>query len=204
MSGAGQVTYVVLEFCYNRILFISAAPGKWVEENACWWPSKKDKERKLIRDAIDPEKDWTLLKDVTILGHYDLNGTPCVKNSYFYDTSTYCQCDTTSGKYICQENNHYFNTRGGICNPGQAVRENICHKCSCTFTHFRLCVFVDVCINMRKKPGRCPKMLNFYPESLQNICTSSRYQECYTDYSCPGEKKCCHVVDCFFRCVNPE
>ncbi|KAG5885272.1 hypothetical protein JTB14_025969 [Gonioctena quinquepunctata] len=70
MSGAGQVTYVVVEFCYNNTLFISAAPEKWVKENACWWPSKKDKERKLIRDAIDPEKDWTLLKDVTILGHY--------------------------------------------------------------------------------------------------------------------------------------
>ncbi|KAG5870536.1 hypothetical protein JTB14_011946 [Gonioctena quinquepunctata] len=69
MSGAGQVPYVVVEFCYNNALFISAAPEMWVKENACWWPSKKDKERKLIRDAIDPEKDWILLKDVTILGH---------------------------------------------------------------------------------------------------------------------------------------
>ncbi|KAG5869574.1 hypothetical protein JTB14_009265 [Gonioctena quinquepunctata] len=64
------ITYVVVEFCYNNTLFISAAPEQWVKENACWWPSKKDKERKLIRDAIDPENDWTLLKDVTILGHY--------------------------------------------------------------------------------------------------------------------------------------
>ncbi|CAG9825701.1 unnamed protein product [Phaedon cochleariae] len=39
-------------------------------KDSCWWPSKKDKERKFIKGAVDPEKDWTLLENVKVLGHY--------------------------------------------------------------------------------------------------------------------------------------
>lgn len=54
-----------------------------------------------------------------------------------------------------------------------------------------------------EKPGSCYVIQHFYDKSIQFVCMSVIKQECYNDYGCPGKKKCCHVVDCYLRCVDP-
>nr|XP_023026213.1 uncharacterized protein LOC111514205 [Leptinotarsa decemlineata] len=133
----------------------------------------------------------------------DLNGTQCIEDSYFYDNSTFCECDLTTMKYICHSTNGFWKTSGGVCDPGEEFMENICYKCFCTFTRFRFCKPSNLCFARKEKPGNCPILPTFYPKPLQDLCTFERYQECYTDHGCLGPQKCCRVSDCFLRCVDP-
>ncbi|XP_018568452.1 uncharacterized protein LOC108908798 [Anoplophora glabripennis] len=92
---------------------------------------------------------------------------------------------------------------GGICNDGEVVFEDNCYKCNCAYTKFKKCVRSEECLNEKKKPGNCYIIQNYYNSLIQFFCTSALKQECYNDYECPGIKKCCRVVDCYLRCVDP-
>ncbi|KAF5307824.1 hypothetical protein FQR65_LT18335 [Abscondita terminalis] len=68
-----EISYVLVEFLYQGVTFVSAAPKKWINDETvpyfCSWP-KKNNERKAIKDALDPGSDWSLFCDVKILGEY--------------------------------------------------------------------------------------------------------------------------------------
>ncbi|CAG9824691.1 unnamed protein product [Phaedon cochleariae] len=131
----------------------------------------------------------------------NLNGNPCSTDIYVHDSCSFCRCEKSTKTYECKSIDKCSATNG-ICNSGETVMENICFRCSCTFTRFRVCSPFQQCFDKIEKEGKCPTHQNVYPRMLQEICTYERYQECYTDYGCPGAKKCCPVVDCFLRCVD--
>ncbi|KAJ8956749.1 hypothetical protein NQ318_014106 [Aromia moschata] len=90
----------------------------------------------------------------------------------------------------------------GICNDNETLMED-CNKCHCSFSKFRICSPVEECVSRKEKPGKCYYIEDFYPAQIKKYCVNVKKQECYSDYGCSGNKKCCQIVDCFFRCVDP-
>ncbi|VEN41059.1 unnamed protein product, partial [Callosobruchus maculatus] len=130
-----------------------------------------------------------------------LVGKPCEAQEYIYDTCTYCTCDGNTNTFLCNAVGCRF-THGGICNENDNTIE-ACNECRCTFTKFRRCKPIEDCVQGKAKPGECPRIYTTFPDIVQYLCITQKNQDCYTDYGCPGEKKCCKMANCFLGCTDP-
>ncbi|CAH1978099.1 unnamed protein product, partial [Acanthoscelides obtectus] len=130
----------------------------------------------------------------------DLAGKSCKAGEYMYDTCTFCQCDPYTKKFYCIAGDCHFSR--GTCNESENEIEG-CNECHCTFTRFRLCEPIDECTERKGKPGTCPIVYTTFPNIVQNLCINQKIQDCYTDYGCPGKKKCCKMANCSLGCADP-
>ncbi|XP_049818306.1 uncharacterized protein LOC109608872 isoform X2 [Aethina tumida] len=131
----------------------------------------------------------------------ELEGKPCDDDVVAFDSFVICEC--REGKTACDSLTGVASTIAGYCEEGEDIMEN-CYKCTCTRSLFRRCVFVEDCLNPKaKKPGKCLHVESLYNLAESIFCLELRKQECISDYGCPGDKICCLVTDCYYRCMDP-
>nr|CAI5866284.1 unnamed protein product [Callosobruchus analis] len=115
-----------------------------------------------------------------------------------YGSGMRCHFSWVLGRTVCVN----LDFQPGICNEDDNVIDD-CFECICTFTKFRRCKPIEDCLQGKAKPGDCPKAYTTFPNVVQHLCITQKNQDCYTDYGCPGEKKCCKMANCFLGCTNP-
>ncbi|KAJ8973183.1 hypothetical protein NQ317_007159 [Molorchus minor] len=122
----------------------------------------------------------------------DMNEKPC-RESYFYDPCTFCKCDSLLNKTTCTSQDDCDYSRG----VAFVVVMKLLWK-----TVMSVPAHLQNLENINQENAR--QLIKIFIQSTSRIIAIFvRRQECYSDYGCLENKKCCQVVDCFSRCIDP-